>query len=192
MPSIWGAMPNWLPSNEVMHSAPLRLPCLPRPLSSVPQMFLRPSAERSSAFWPASVDLAPRGDGGDQRVVDDHGGAAELGQVGQGLDAGKAGHAFGLERDAELVAAERGGDALEAALGLFSIAVEAWCSETSAPTVSREVMCTVTSACASVPTRWLAGGRRIDVRPGPPPWLAIFEFGAHQRGRRRFCRSIYL
>ena len=69
MPSIWGAMPNWLPSNEVMHSAPLRLPCLPRPLSSVPQMFLRPSAERSSAFWPASVDLAPRGDGGDQRLL---------------------------------------------------------------------------------------------------------------------------
>ena len=37
-----------------------------------------------------------------------------------------------------------------------SIAVEAWCSETSAPTVSREVMCTVTSACASVPA--MAGG----------------------------------
>ena len=76
----------------------------------------------SLALLSSTIDTLPtlsttsrRGDGGDQRVVDDHGGAAELGQVGQDLDAGKAGHAFGLERDAELVAAERGGDALEAA-----------------------------------------------------------------------------
>jgi hypothetical protein len=118
-------------------------------------------------------------------MITDHGGAAELGQVGQGLDAGKAGHAFGLERDAELVAAERGGDALEAA--------EVVEHRRRGLVLRDERSDGVTGGHVHGDVRMCVGsgdGWRIDGRPGPPAWLAIFEFGAHQRGRRRFTEVL--
>ena len=90
-------------------------------------MFLRPSMERSSAFWPMSMDVAP----------ETH------------LKA-SSDESFGLFTMLRW----------PASFGLSGSGVKAWCSETSAPTVSREVMCTVTSACASVPA--MAGGGSPD------------------------------